>query len=247
MSQIIFSKELNVTQDIVITILKRRFPECTIGVQSPLFGPPIIYVRKNCFVRVNVILRTDKKTGESKIGTNTGMDPWAFAIFGWIIHFVLRGDIENEVRKVLDKDLRDNHATIGETVVGSNFIQKPSSFVSNMGDNTVVSGEKQKMFAHPFSFNGRIRRTEFNLSLLFYYVYYSIVTFLCKRIGSVEAMGIVILLLLIPAYWFLIAQNAKRSHDLGHNGWWQLIPFYVLWLIFKDSNEGDNEYGQYPK
>ena len=55
------------------------------------------------------------------------------------------------------------------------------------------------------------------------------------------------IILMIPAYWFLWAQSAKRCHDLGHNGWWQLIPFYIFWLIFADSQIGDNEYGQYPK
>lgn len=121
---------------------------------------------------------------------------------------------------------------------------KPSPFIS---DDTIVSREKQKMFAHPFSFNGRIRRLESNLSLLFYYIYYIIVSLMSQGAGSRDARLFAFLLLMIPGYWFLIAQNAKRCHDLGHNGWWQLIPFYGLWMIFQNSNEGDNEYGQYPK
>lgn len=47
--------------------------------------------------------------------------------------------------------------------------------------------------------------------------------------------------------WFLLAQGAKRCHDRGNSGWWQLIPFYYLWMFFADGEIGDNEYGTNPK
>jgi uncharacterized membrane protein YhaH (DUF805 family) len=47
--------------------------------------------------------------------------------------------------------------------------------------------------------------------------------------------------------WFLWAQNAKRCHDRGNSGWYQLIPFYFLVLLFGDGEEGENEYGDNPK
>jgi len=47
--------------------------------------------------------------------------------------------------------------------------------------------------------------------------------------------------------WFLWAQGAKRCHDLGKNGWWQIIPFYVLLLVFQDGQPGLNKYGFNPK
>ena len=49
------------------------------------------------------------------------------------------------------------------------------------------------------------------------------------------------------ALYFLIAQAAKRCHDRGNSGFYQLIPFYVLWLLFADSDPGNNEYGPNPK
>jgi uncharacterized membrane protein YhaH (DUF805 family) len=59
--------------------------------------------------------------------------------------------------------------------------------------------------------------------------------------------AIVALLLFIPMLWFVWAQGAKRCHDLGRSGWWQLIPFYGLFLLFQDGDAGSNEYGENPK
>ncbi|HEY9187886.1 MAG TPA: DUF805 domain-containing protein [Ignavibacteria bacterium] len=54
-------------------------------------------------------------------------------------------------------------------------------------------------------------------------------------------------LLSIPAIWFLLSQGAKRCHDIGNNGWYQIIPFYFLWMLFADSEIGINVFGPNPK
>ena len=51
----------------------------------------------------------------------------------------------------------------------------------------------------------------------------------------------------IPLFWFLIAQGAKRCHDVNHSGWMQLIPFYGLWMLFQDGDNVTNSYGKNPK
>ena len=102
------------------------------------------------------------------------------------------------------------------------------------------------MFKNPFSFEGRIRRTEFGLSFIIYLVAYMIVA----AIGAAAARdggGVIILLGMIPLLWFLWAQGAKRCHDVGNSGWWQLIPFYAFWLLFQDGQYGSNQYGENPK
>ena len=100
--------------------------------------------------------------------------------------------------------------------------------------------EKQKMFSNPFSFEGRIRRTEYGLSSIIQYILTQVVFVI-----SVESP--ILLFLLIPILWFALAQGSKRCHDLGNSGWYQIIPFYGLWLIFQEGESNSNEYGLNPK
>ncbi len=101
------------------------------------------------------------------------------------------------------------------------------------------------MFSNPFSFNGRIRRLEFGLSYIIFIFSFFLSGFISETIGDEE--GSIIMLALIPGYWFMIAQSAKRCHDLGNSGWYQLIPFYGLFLLFEDGKRGTNRYGNDPK
>jgi uncharacterized membrane protein YhaH (DUF805 family) len=113
------------------------------------------------------------------------------------------------------------------------------------------------MFKAPFSFDGRIRRTEFGLSLIINAVASLIIQLIV--VGMVQSSSnsysssdysgaaVLFIIFLIPLLWFGWAQGAKRCHDLGNSGWWQLIPFYGLWLLFEDGQHGANQYGDNPK
>src|SRR5690554_2333466 len=100
------------------------------------------------------------------------------------------------------------------------------------------------MFKNPFSFEGRIRRTEYGISNIIYFACVAIMNFI---IAVSKGDAAILLIAYIPLLWFLIAQGTKRCHDLGNSGWWQLIPFYSLWLLFQDGEYGKNEYGLNPK
>lgn len=100
------------------------------------------------------------------------------------------------------------------------------------------------MFKNPFSFDGRIRRTEYGVSIIIYAV---IATIINAIIGASNGDAAILGLAYIPMLWFLWAQGAKRCHDVGNSGWWQLIPLYGFWLLFQDGQHGENQYGENPK
>ena len=104
------------------------------------------------------------------------------------------------------------------------------------------------MFKNPFSFEGRIRRTEYGLSYIMFIIFSFIAGMLMDALSSnKDTNSLLFLLMAIPGYWFLVAQGAKRCHDRGNTGWFQLIPFYGFWMLFADSENGENQYGPNPK
>lgn len=123
-----------------------------------------------------------------------------------------------------------------------------SSIQSQTNDSMTPSPNLQskRMFKHIFSFDGRIRRLEYGLTYLFYTLYSLPINIIPEE--ELSAIFVLLwLMLLAPVLWVLFAQGAKRCHDLGNSGWWQLIPFYLFWMIFQDGEQGNNEYGDNPK
>jgi uncharacterized membrane protein YhaH (DUF805 family) len=100
--------------------------------------------------------------------------------------------------------------------------------------------DKPGMFRNSFSFDGRIRRLEYGVSIIIWYFYFTICVLITKGTG-------IYFILLIPGFWFLWSQGAKRCHDLDNNGWWQIIPLYGFWLLFQEGKDGANQYGANPK
>ncbi len=110
------------------------------------------------------------------------------------------------------------------------------------------------MFSRPFSFKGRIRRTEFGISFIIYLIWAFFINNWANSPNLDSGSAIIVLLSYIPAFWFYSAQICKRFHDRGKSGWYfffLIIPLYNLYvlimLIFADGDIGDNEYGTDPK
>jgi uncharacterized membrane protein YhaH (DUF805 family) len=106
---------------------------------------------------------------------------------------------------------------------------------------------KPPMFQKPFSFEGRIRRLEYGFSTIIYYIWIIISSVIAAVINPNNPSEGLYYVFLIPGLWFWLAQGSKRCHDRGNSGWYQIIPFYGIWMIFADGELGDNEYGPNPK
>lgn len=100
-------------------------------------------------------------------------------------------------------------------------------------------GEAIKVCFNKFAnFEGRARRSEYWWFMLF------------VNLVSIVTCGIASIVFLVPS----IAVTARRLHDIGRSGWWQLISFIpfagaillLIWTV-QDSAPGTNEYGPNPK
>jgi len=124
-----------------------------------------------------------------------------------------------------------------QTTTSNNIIN------TNLSTASEESSHPKKMFSAPFSFDGRIRRTEYGISFIIYLFSYALIA---VSIAASESSSI-LFLAFIPLLWFLWAQGAKRCHDRGNSGWYQIIPFYVFWMLFAEGDSTKNGYGNSPK
>src|SRR5690606_8388953 len=98
-------------------------------------------------------------------------------------------------------------------------------------------------------FTGRARRQEYWMFILFYFIV-SIILGIVDGVLGIQILGLLFSLAsLVPS----LAIGARRLHDTGRSGWWQLlylIPLIglIIMIVFlvQDSHP-DNEYGPNPK
>ena len=77
-------------------------------------------------------------------------------------------------------------------------------------------------FAKYATFSGRASRPEF----WWFFLFQILVSMAASMLGDVVA-GLVSLAVLLPA----LAVGARRLHDIGRSGWWQLIMLTVIGLL----------------
>jgi uncharacterized membrane protein YhaH (DUF805 family) len=78
-------------------------------------------------------------------------------------------------------------------------------------------------------FNGRSNKLQYNSFLLFYILVNLLISLLNPN--AILINDLIMGALTVP----LIAVEIRRSHDVGKSGWWILVPFYSLYLMFKNS------------
>lgn len=100
------------------------------------------------------------------------------------------------------------------------------------------------MFKAPFSFEGRISRTEYFLTGLISLFIYAIAIGIMSAASDAAVISVIII---IPVAWFALAQGWKRSHDAGWHGIVALIPYVNFVLIFVSGDAGTNAYGPNPR
>lgn len=99
------------------------------------------------------------------------------------------------------------------------------------------------MFQNPFSFSGRIRRTEYGSSIMIYVIASVTINVIMAFGNGAE----IFVLGHVPVILFMGAQSAKRCHDRGNSGWFQIIPFYGFWMLFASGEYDINQYGKNPE
>ena len=151
-----------------------------------------------------------------------------------------------EIPKAIDTDI-PSEITIPEASIVTATDTPTFEPAKKKVSSTSNTPSNKGMFKRPFSFNGRIRRTEYCLSFLIYMIWYGVINAMMATPDPSVGASLFVLISFIPMIWFIWAQNAKRCHDRGNPGWYQLIPFYVFVLMFGGSDEGSNEYGNNPK
>jgi len=107
------------------------------------------------------------------------------------------------------------------------------------------------------NFNGRARRKEYWMFLLFQIIISIVAALLDNALGLTFSELIpygylyfgIALALFIPG----LAVAVRRMHDVGKSGWILLIALiplaglYILYLAIKKGDQGDNQYGPDPK
>ncbi|MCJ7558449.1 MAG: DUF805 domain-containing protein [Gammaproteobacteria bacterium] len=93
-------------------------------------------------------------------------------------------------------------------------------------------------------FSGRATRKQFWM----YVLIYAAINLVLTLLGLYWLQSIFCLALLIPS----LSVGARRLHDTGKSGWWQLIGLIpvlglivMIYLLVQES-QGDNEYGVSP-
>lgn len=118
-------------------------------------------------------------------------------------------------------------------------------FLTFRKQTNLTMKEYARAFKKYADFNGRARRREYWMFMLFHMIIVYTSMFLTFVVGPIA-------MVLIMAYLFAtfiptLALTVRRMHDTGNPGIYMLIPVYSLILAITEGNKGPNQYGPDPK
>ena len=100
------------------------------------------------------------------------------------------------------------------------------------------------------TFEGRARRKEYWMFLLFNFIAGLVVSFVDGIFGTCVFSPLYSLAVILPGLAVLV----RRLHDTNRSGWWVLIGFvpfigiiWILVLTLFEGTRGDNRFGPDPK
>lgn len=132
--------------------------------------------------------------------------------------------------------------------VEQSHLQEPSSSSdSPEGKNCIDEIDNTKMFKNAFLFKGRARRSEYLIAYIIFMACLYIPIGIMEASDGSGALSFLCMIIMLGGIYFFLSEGTRRCHDLGHSGLWQLIPYYILWMLFQNSKAGSNEYGNNPK
>ena len=114
-----------------------------------------------------------------------------------------------------------------------------------------------KAFNNFSNFNGRARRKEYWMYLLFNLIFALVAIILDNVFGlAFESIGYGVIYLLYSLITFIpsLSVSVRRLHDKSKSGWYLLLAIIpiiggivLLFILAADGDPGENEYGINPK
>lgn len=105
-------------------------------------------------------------------------------------------------------------------------------------------------FSNYFNFNGRASRSEYWWFYLFCILLGVVGNVADATTGYAGGYGTMYWLIIAATFFPSIAVGARRLHDLGKSGWWQLIAITIIGLIpliiwfASQGTKQNNSYGK---
>lgn len=154
-------------------------------------------------------------------------------------------------------DKEETIVTSAEDFKKTGNVSKSPVFTEDAAENTEnkAKNEDDISLNHSiFNFKGRVGRGIYWLVVFSIFVI-GLFIFVCEEIarsinvqdenGVLSTMWLIMFMALWVLYFYVVlAVGAKRCHDLGHSGWFQMIPYYVFVMLFGAGDRDGNEYGE---